>query len=210
MLFRLERPLAAVQVAAEPVAALNPAQRREFEEAGRRARTIRRAAGVAAFNGWSMAVLAVCSTPFAFGSPAGLVIAIGLGLVAWNEFRGRRRLLEFDSEAAAILGWNQIALLAIISGYCLWQTLSALAGGGPFAAEIAANPELRELLGSGEDFDQLFRLLVVVFYGVVLALSLVFQGANAWYYFSRRRVVDAYLRSTPAWVLDLQRLAGRA
>ena len=195
---------------AEPVAALSPAQRHELEEAHRRAKPIRRAATVAAFNGWSMAILAVLSAPFAIGSFVGLVIAVGLGVLAWNELRGRRQLLEFDAEAPAILGWNQLALLAMVCGYCLWQVICYWVGGSAIAAEIAAKPELRELLGKGEEFETLLRLFVLMFYSVVIVLSIAAQGLNAWYYFSRRKHVEAYVRETPPWVIELQRLAGRA
>ncbi len=201
--------MAIANSAAEPVAALTPAQRHELEEAGRRAKKVRRAATVAAFNGWSMAILAVLSAPFAFGSLVGLVIAAGLGALAWNELRGRGRLLHFDPLAPALLGWNQLGLLALVSGYCVWQILTTLFGGSAIAAEIQANPELRELLGSGEEFEAFLRPLVVMFYGLVIALSVAAQGVNAWYYFSRRKHVEAYLRETPEWVVELKRVAGR-
>lgn len=198
------------RTAAEPVAALTPAQRHELEEAGRRTKAIRRAAGVAAFNGWSMAILAVLSAPFAIFSFVSAVVATGLGVLAWNELRGRRRLLAFDPQASSLLGWNQLGLLALVCGYCLWQMASSLVGGGSIAAEIAAKPELRDLLGSGKELEAMVRLLVVMFYGVVIAVSVVAQGLNAWYYFSRRKHVEAYLRETPAWVVELQRLTARS
>jgi hypothetical protein len=198
------------RTAAEPVAALTLAQRHELEEAGRRTKAIRRAAGVAAFNGWSMAILAVLSAPFAISSFVSVVIAAGLGVLAWNELRGRRQLLAFDPQAPALLGWNQLALLALVGGYCLFQIAMTLFGESQVAKEFAAHPELREVLGSGEEFEAMLRPLVVMFYGLVIVISVAAQGLNAWYYFSRRKHVEAYLRETPAWVVELQRLTGRA
>jgi hypothetical protein len=49
----------------------------------------------------------------------------------------------------------------------------------------------------------------VVLYGSVIALSALFQGANALYYFSRRKYVEAYVRDTPVWVVDLERATRR-
>ena len=198
------------RTAAEPVAALTPTQRHELEAARVRAKPIRRAAGVAAFNGWSMAILAVCSAPFVIFGPVNLVIAAGLGVLAWNELRGRRRLLAFDPQAPALLGWNQLGLLALVSCYCLWQIAMSLLGGSELAKEIDAHPEWRNLFGTGEEFDAFVGLIAVVFYSLVIAISVAAQGLNAWYYFSRRKNVEDYLRETPSWVVELQRLAGRS
>ncbi len=62
-------------------------------------------------------------------------------------------------------------------------------------------------MGSLEEVDSLYSGVVVAFYGTIIALTVVVQGLNAFYYFSRRKYVDAYLRDTPDWVLDLERLA---
>jgi hypothetical protein len=71
------------------------------------------------------------------------------------------------------------------------------------AADIRATPELSQLLGA--DGLELYRSMVVGFYGTVIALSLVFQGGNAIYYFTRRKCVVAYLQQTPQWVRDFHR-----
>lgn len=185
---------------------LGAAQQRELADANRRARTVRRAAGVAAFNGWTTGLLAACSAPFAWFGAVNLLIAGGLGVVAFNEFRGRRRLLRFDPSGAALLGWNQLGFLAGIVAYCLWRVAAGFFGEGPFAAELAAKPELRQVFDSAEGFDAAYRVAIVAFYGLVIVLSLLFQGGNAVYYFTRRRHVGAYLRDTPEWVVRLQRL----
>jgi hypothetical protein len=43
-------------------------------------------------------------------------------------------------------------------------------------------------------------------YGTVIVLSIIFQGLTACYYFTRRKYVEAYVRETPQWVLDVQRM----
>lgn len=178
----------------------------QLTEVRRRGQRIKRATSVAAFNGWSIGIFAALSAPFALFSLAGFILATGMAVVAYGEFAGRRRLLSFESEAATRLGWNQLGLLGLIVGYSLWMTAAGLTGDGLFSAEFAAQPELREVLGSAEAFDQTYRLVLVGFYAIVIALSVAFQGGNAWYYFSRRRHVEAYVDATPAWVLDVQRL----
>ncbi len=185
---------------------LSQSQQLEVAAAKERARKIRKAAAVAGFNGWVTSIAAACSAPFALFSLPGLLIAAGLTLVAFNEFKGRRRLLQFDQAAPTFLGWNQIGFLALICIYCIWMLVVGLTNESSLAVEIKASPELKSVFGSADDFDQIYRVWVAVFYGTVIAISVVFQGLNAVYYFTRRKYVDAYVRDTPAWVLDLQQL----
>ncbi len=130
---------------------------------------------------------------------------VGLAVVAYNEFQGRKRLLRFEESAPTMLGWNQVGFLSMIIVYCLWMMFAGLTGEGPFAAEIAAKPELAEVLDSVDGLDQIYRLIVLAVYGSVIVLSVIFQGWNAYYYFSRRKHVEDYVRETPDWVIDVQR-----
>jgi hypothetical protein len=197
-----------VATLAPPAASpLDQSHHRELAAAAALAQPIRRAGRVAAFNAWTTAILAGLSAPFAFFSLIGLVAFVALALVAYNEFRGRRRLLDFDPAGASILGRNQLGLLALITAYCLWSIYSGLYGDSSFEAQLRANPELEAALGSLGDVGDLYQQLVVLVYGLVIALSFVFQGANAVYYFSRRRLVEAYVRATPEWVRNVQRAA---
>ena len=184
---------------------LSPSQQHEFAAADDRASKVRKAAAVAAFNGWVTGILAACSAPFALFSLPGFLVTAGLTLVAYNEFKGRRRLLQFDRDAAAFLGWNQIGFLALIISYCVWMLAAGLTSEGPFAAEVRAKPELRMAFDSVGEFDQLYRTLVAAAYGTVIALSVIFQGLNSLYYFTRRKHVTAYVQNTPAWVRNLHR-----
>jgi hypothetical protein len=171
-----------------------------------RAKRIRKAARVATFNGWVTGIFAAASAPFALFSMAGFLVTVGLTLIAYNEFQGRKRLLQFDPSSSTLLGWNQVALLAMIIVYCLWMLFTGLTGAGPFAAEIKANPEIGTALGSLDEFDYLYKVLVVAVYGTVIVLSAIFQGLNAFYYFTRRKHVEAYVQETPDWVLNVQRM----
>ena len=189
---------------------LDESHHRALAAATERAEPIRRAVRVATFNAWTTGILAVLSAPFALFSLAGFLVFAALAVVAWNEFRGRRRLLEYDPAGATILGWNQLGLLAMITVYCVWALYSNLWGSGSIEAQLRANPQLGPTINSIEGFDDLYRTIVVVLYGSVIVLSAIFQGANALYYFSRRKYVEAYVHETPAWVMDLQRATRRA
>jgi hypothetical protein len=184
----------------QPLQPLTSEQREEIALAKKRAKAVRRAAGVANINGWVTAVIAVLSAPFAPFSVVGFLVTAGLAIVAYNEFRGRKRLLDFDPGAAAFLGWNQIGLLSLIVAYCLWMMFS---GPGSLSAELQRQPELAAAVGSPEIFDELFRYVVIGFYGTVILLSVMFQGLNAFYYFTRHKHIARYLQETPVWVREI-------
>lgn len=179
-------------------------QLRELSDAKQSAKKIRSAARVASFNGWSLGIGAALSAPFALFSLVGLLLTVGLAVVSFNEFRGRKRLLQFDPAAAKMLGWNQLALLAMIVVYCLWMLYVGLAGENSFVAQMEAQPELQAALGSMDEMGDLYNRLVVILYSSIMAVSVVFQGVNALYYFSRRKYIQAYVRDTPEWVRDVQ------
>lgn len=179
-------------------------QLRELSDAKQSAKKIRNAARVASFNGWSLGIGAALSAPFALFSLVGLLLTVGLAVVSFNEFRGRNRLLQFDPAAAKMLGWNQLALLAMIVVYCLWMLYAGLTGESSFVAQMEAQPELQAALGSMDEMGDLYNRLVVILYSSIMAVSVVFQGVNALYYFSRRKYIQAYVRDTPEWVRDVQ------
>lgn len=187
-----------------PSGHLTPELRHELVLAKGRSKAIRKAASVAAFNGWATGIVAALSAPFALFSVAGFLMTVGLAIVACNEFRGRKQLLELDPASATLLGWNQVGLFALIAAYCLWMIFTSI---GSFAAEVQANPELEAALGSLDGFDYLYRRFVVAFYGTVTLLGAIIQGLNAFYYFTRRKRIDAYLQETPAWVQELDRMS---
>ncbi|HEX2475431.1 MAG TPA: hypothetical protein VHK01_11825 [Lacipirellulaceae bacterium] len=177
---------------------------RELAQARQNAKAINKAARVANFNGWATAIVALLSAPFALFSISGALVFIGLSVIAYNELRGRNRLLQFDRSAATFLGWNQLALLAIIVIYCLWAIQSNFSEAKAVTAELGAYADVQAVLGSPEQIEKLAREVVLLFYGSVIAASVVFQGLTALYYFSRRKHIDAYIAGTPEWIRQLQ------
>lgn len=175
---------------AQHYAALNDARARRAK--------LDRAAAVATFNGWSIGVIAALSAPFALFSLTALVMAAGLGAVAYHEFRGRSMLRRLDLRGPRRLGMNQLALAALIVGYSLWCLYAALTGPNPYEQYIQAEPALGETLGS---ISALYRLAAIGVYGAVIMLTLPYQGLMAWYYFSRGRHLRLYVEQTPAWVM---------
>lgn len=178
----------------------------EISRADDRGKLIRKAARVASFNGWTTAIIAALSAPFALLSVAGLLVTVVLSFVAWNEFRGRSLLNKFNPKAAALLGWNQIGFLAMIVIYCGWMMYTGINESDSALSEFTSNPELSDLLGSPEQVTGLYEMLVYAVYGSVIAISVIFQGFTALYYFTRRKHIEAYVRATPEWVRKVQRV----
>lgn len=179
--------------------------RRQLSDARGRGKGIRKAARVAAFNGWTTALIAAASAPFSMGNPIALALTAVIAFVAFNEFRGRKLLLNFEPRGATLLGWNQLGLLAMITVYCLWTMHTSLAETGEVAAQLRGYAELDAVLGSTGGFEGLYKQIVLYMYSGVIGLSVLFQGGNALYYFSRRRRVEDYIAETPAWVRDIER-----
>jgi hypothetical protein len=51
----------------------------------------------------------------------------------------------------------------------------------------------------------LLKMLSVIIYGSVIVATVIFQGLNALYYFSRAKILQAYLNETPPWIIEVQR-----
>jgi len=179
--------------------------RSELAAARDRSKVIRKAARVAGFNGWTTAAIAALSAAFLVfdHSVIALLMTAALSVVAFNEFRGRSQLLNFEPGAAALLGWNQLGLLAAIVVYCLWMLYGAASG----ASELSAALEGYNELGSFDvsEVEKLYHTASIGAYGGAIVLSVIFQGGNALYYFTRRRHLDGFLLETPEWVRDVQK-----
>src|SRR5262245_51189261 len=161
---------------------LTEEHRYELAAATNRLVPVRKAARIASTNAWITGVIAALSWPFAPFSVVGFLVAVGLTVVAYNEFNGRRRLLEFDPSAATSLARNQVGFLALITAYCLWSVYVVYTGANPVAAALTANSDLlaaedRKLLAAGGD---VIKLAMVGFYLLVIFLSVIFQGGMAY------------------------------
>ncbi|HMC10217.1 MAG TPA: hypothetical protein VKH44_02960 [Pirellulaceae bacterium] len=196
-------PLAGTLLADNPLSATH---RRELAAARERAKAIRKAARVAGFNGWTTAAAAAFSAMFLLfdRSPVAIAITLGLSIITYNEFRGRKRLLNFDASAATMLGWNQLGLLAMIVVYCLWSLLGSAGEADAVRAELKSYSDLDAALGAAGGFEGMFKTVSYGLYGGVIVLSVIFQGGNALYYFTRRRHVEDFIAETPQWVRDVQ------
>lgn len=174
----------------------------ELARANERAKKVMKAAKMAAFNCWGVAIFAGLSLLFSLSSLKGLLVGVGMAVVAWNEFRGGRMVRRFDLRGPVLLGWNQVGFAVLLVAYSSWSIWDTLATPNPYLAEMQANPAAASTLGS---IGELYTTLTVAVYGGLIVLSIIFQGLTAVYYFTRSRHMRAYLEQTPDWVVRIQR-----
>jgi hypothetical protein len=174
-----------------------------------RFRKVRRAAAVAAFSAWTLAIFAgLTLVGAAFGGWSEIVAGVVLGAFAANEFRGAAMLRRIDPRGARVLGINQLALAAAVVLYAAWSLWSALSGPSPLAA-ATQDPALAGALGGGAlgDLEGLSRTISTAVYAVLALAGLLGPGLTALYYFTRAGVIHEALRDTPDWALRTLRAA---
>jgi hypothetical protein len=202
----------ALAPAAAPASAgpLTVEHMRQLSAADVRARKLRSAAGVAKFNGITIGVfgglsLLIAAVELATGSFdwLGFVMGIGLSIVAWNEFRGRKLLQQFQMRATPLLGWNQVGLMVLIVAYAAWMLYQTATGHTDFEQAVR-----QQGLGGSDiigSMSAMVKSMTELVYELLIGLTIIFQGLNSIYYFTRAKLLRGYLAETPPWVVELQR-----
>ncbi len=168
-------------------------------------RPVAAAVRTARFSANSTLVIGVLGVPVALFSPSWISIAMVVGIctIGMIERSGVRRLRQGQPSAATFLGRNQLAFLGLIVAYCIIQMMT-FSGSG--ASEALISKDTRSALAQlpGQDItgqiDTWAPLAAYGFYGLVILLSVCFQGGLALYYFTRRRHLLLIEGSTPTWI----------
>jgi len=191
-------------------APLSEGQRAELLSARRRGRSLRRGALLARISAsisgfFSIACLLWSVGALAFGVLDwwSIVLFVGLGAVAWNEFRGASQLVACETIAPVRLALGQVLLGTLVIAYCSWALIGALLGPGLVSTAQAGDPQVAEMLAG---YEELARMIAVGVYGTAIVLTLLFQGSGALYYLSKRRAVLVYMSETPTWILESERV----
>jgi hypothetical protein len=175
---------------------------RQLAWARQAGRKVHRAAGVARFDAWTIAIFGVLTFLFGITDPPSAALGLAMGAVAFVEFRGCARLRALDSRAARTLGINQLVLASALIAYALWRLHVEMNGPGPFAEYKAVDPGIADMLKPYEGW--VLQITKLVYLGIIV-IALCAQGGMAVYYFTRRKHIDAYRAQAPQWILDLQR-----
>jgi hypothetical protein len=138
----------------------------------------------------------------------GVLLSAALTFVAYNAFRGARRLRRLDVSGARLLAWNQIFLFGCITVYCLYCLYDLKKGMG--AADVVGNTPTGDpaMDKTVQDLQNIAAMVPYVLYLGVIGGSLLGQGLAALYYATRAKHIRAYRETTPQWILDLQLASG--
>jgi len=184
---------------------LSPAHLVELESAKGRQKKIRRAMTVATVDAWISAIFAGLTLVCSILSPIGLVLGAALAGVAFNSFRAAARLRKFDVAAPRRLAINQLALAAILLTYAGYSLYVAAHAPSPTMAAVGNDPQIAAQLASMMgSLDDLVWLIYLAVYGGLIVGTIAAQGSAALYYYSRGKILAAYLAQTPAWILEVQ------
>jgi len=173
-----------------------------MEEARQRAKKIRRCIAVANFDGWSVGVFGALTLLLGVFTMTGWLLGGGMLAVAYVELSAVPSLKRLEPSVTKRLGWNQLALSAILLTYALWSLYAAWFGPDPLAETIAAAPETAEMLAP---FSSIARLINAAVYIALAGVAIIAQGGTALYYFTRAKYIRAYREQTPAWIVEMQR-----
>lgn len=182
---------------------MTPEQHAAFAEACLGLRRARRAAGVATFSGWTLALFGAFSVLGGIWDPFSLGVGIALCVLAWSEFKGASAVRAFRPRGSRRLVLNQLAILGMIlvyAGVGLWNTLSTT----PPGLEPTGEAQVDRVLG---DVAGLTRMIGVGIYGSLLALGVPLQLLMAAYHARRGRQLARRVEQTPTWIVDLARAA---
>lgn len=181
---------------------LSAGQRAALGEATQELRGLLRSSRIANVTAGSLLFFGAITLAWgAVSGGGGVLIGLALLAVAWNERRGRDRLRAIDPEGARVLGWNQLALAAVVAVYGLVAILRAGEATDP------SMQQLEELVGiSPELVAEITRRV----YGSAIVAVALIQGVLARYHFRQRARMEDFRRRTPSWVLQTLTDSGAA
>src|ERR1041385_7380348 len=115
------RPVGVVTSGAAP---LSPEHLQQLATARVAVRKIIRAAGVARFDGGTIAFCGAITIMLSLGSISGMLIGAALAVIAFIELHAAGRLKRLDPGSIRLLGLNQLALCGMLILYALWSIYS--------------------------------------------------------------------------------------
>jgi hypothetical protein len=173
----------------------------QLELARKRGKKVLKAAKVASFDAWTMAIIGGSALAFGVVDHVSGIVGGAIMIVAMVEFKGAAKFRKMDLGAPMLCGLNQLFLLATIAVYCAWNLMQ----NQPSVMQSIGDPMGDAVLG---DVASMESSIMKAFYSLVLIGSVLMQGLTAVYYFTRARHMRRYVQETPAWIVELQKRTG--
>ena len=181
---------------------LSPEHRAQIVAARKLGGKLRAASAVAAVDGWTLGVFAGLTILFSLTTPVALALGAGMLAVSYFELRGARDLKRLDPRSPGLLTLNQFALGAMLFIYGAINLWLSLHEAHPMASIAGQSPELESLL---LPYEGMVRNISALLYASVMVVAVIEPGLMALYYHRRKKILQAYLQTTPQWILELQR-----
>jgi hypothetical protein len=159
-------------------------------QADPQAQRIQRLIRLSRFNGYSVACIAGGFAVLSlFGlSLSGVIVGAGLTGCGLLEIKGHRRLAAGEPGARGMMAGSQVLLVLCVLLYC-WYRLAVFDPDNPMAILGSMEPQLRELTELAmvpmAELEAQVRMIYLLTYRLVAAVTVVLQGGLAVYYWVR-------------------------
>jgi hypothetical protein len=193
---------ASIHLASPAATPASPQHLAQIAWAREQARPILRAANVAAMSGWTIAIFGGLTLITSLFSITGLLLGAGMCVMAYFELQGAKMIRRLDVQAPKKLATNQLILGGALILYAVISMWSALNGPSEIDRAIGNDPQIAQMMGS---IGSLEKVAYIGLYGGVIFAAIVGCGGTAWYYTTRRRHIEKYLKEAPPWIIELQR-----
>ena len=183
---------------AQVAGGLTPEQLQQLVDARLRGKKIRRTISVAKFDAWTVAIFAGFTLLSAIFSWQGAVLGIGMGVVAYVEFKGIDRLRRLDATVIKTLALNQVGLGSLLLLYAIYSVLTSGHSMDEFKSQ---GPEVAQFMSG---YSGMMDAATYLIYGILALVAIFGQGGTALFYLSRRKYIEEYASQTPQWIIQAQ------
>lgn len=196
---RLSSPL---HLASPAVTPPSPQHLAQIASARQQFRKIARAAGTAAFSGWSIAIFGAITLLTGFMSFSGAILGAGMCVIGYYEMQGAKQIRRLNPDIPKRMAINQLILGALLIFYACCALWTSLHQPSDIDNALSGTPEAAQMLGS---IGNLEHTIIISVYACIILAAILGCGGMAWYYVSRRKFIVSYLREAPPWIIDLQK-----
>jgi hypothetical protein len=179
---------------------ISPENFRELEAARYALRKIRRAAGAARFEGYSIAIFGGLTILMGITSVTDILIGLVLTAVGVIEIVAGGRLRRLDVGAIRILTFNQLSFAVLIFLYASVMLHGEMVH--PLSDVGDADAQLLGQAGPAA-LSMTHEIMMLVYASLIVAA--LFEAGMAGYFYSRGAHLDQYLAQTPEWIVSMQK-----
>ena len=208
----------------KPDGKLPPEAMRQVTDAQLRLSAVLRARKVAQRACISLVFMGVLTGMFAVvggqgPSWSGLVMGVWMTAAGIVEFIGAQGTAKLKPKALTMLAVNQLLLGLMFAGFGAWWMLALKMGWNTADVKSAqqfmgsVSNSLVTVGDAGASTGQINSIAYTAVYwayGSLVVFGLLVDAPMALYYFYRRRQLEAYLRETPEWIVQMHSITSGA